>query len=102
MDVSRQVGVSPLEPLGVVLYGRAAYVRAHAHRFSFQTVGFFDGRSHVASPAHPSDSLRGVLFHEYTTTMEDRETGEVYLVFASRGKSVSESAQAVPPENGAD
>ena len=42
----------PLEPLGVVLYGRAAYVRAHAHRFSFQTVGFFDGRIHVVVACH--------------------------------------------------
>jgi len=62
-DVSRSIGVSPLEPLGVVLYGRAAYVRAHAHRFSFQTIGFFDGQIHVASPAHPTETLRGILFH---------------------------------------
>jgi hypothetical protein len=66
LEVSTSVGVQPLEPLGVVLYGRAAYVRAHAHRFSFQTIGFFDGRIHVASPAHPTETLRGILFHEYT------------------------------------
>ncbi len=65
-EVSSAIGVEPLEPLGVVLYGRAAYVRAHAHRFSFQTIGFFDGRIHVASPAHPTEALRGILFHEYT------------------------------------
>jgi hypothetical protein len=65
-EVSKAIGVAPLEPLGVVLYGRAAYVRAHAHRFSFQTIGFFDGRIHVASPAHPTVALRGILFHEYT------------------------------------
>jgi hypothetical protein len=65
-EVSKAIGVAPLEPLGVVLYGRAAYVKAHAHRFSFQTIGFFDGRIHVASPAHPTVALRGILFHEYT------------------------------------
>ncbi len=74
-EVSASIGVEPLEPLGVVLYGRAAYVREHAHRFSFQTVGFFDGRIHVASPAHPSDSLRGVLFHEYTHAVFRERTG---------------------------
>ena len=74
-EVSASIGVEPLEPLGVVLYGRAAYVREHAHRFSFQTVGFFDGRIHVASPAHPSDSLRGVLFHEYTHAVFREQTG---------------------------
>ncbi len=74
-EVSASIGVAPLEPLGVVLYGRAAYVREHAHRFTFQTVGFFDGRIHVASPAHPSDSLRGVLFHEYTHAVFREQTG---------------------------
>lgn len=75
IEVSQAIGVAPLEPLGVVLYGRAAYVRAHAHRFSFQTIGFFDGRIHVASPAHPSDALRGVLFHEYTHAVFREQTG---------------------------
>ena len=74
-DVSRELGVRPLEPLGVVLYGRAAYVRAHAHRFSFQTVGFFDGRIHVASPAHPTESLRGLLYHEYAHAVFREVTG---------------------------
>jgi hypothetical protein len=74
-DVSASIGVEPLEPLGVVLYGRAAYVRAHAHRFSFQTIGFFDGQIHVASPAHPSQSLRGILFHEYTHAVFREHTG---------------------------
>ncbi|MFK7898342.1 MAG: DUF4124 domain-containing protein [Myxococcota bacterium] len=74
-QVSLALGVAPLEPLGVVLYGRAAYVRAHAHRFSFQTIGFFDGQIHVASPAHPSESLRGVLFHEYTHAVFREQTG---------------------------
>jgi hypothetical protein len=74
-QVSAAIGVAPLEPLGVVLYGRAAYVRAHAHRFSFQTIGFFDGQIHVASPAHPSESLRGILFHEYTHAVFREQTG---------------------------
>ena len=74
-DVSESIGVEPLEPLGVVLYGRAAYVRAHAHRFSFQTIGFFDGRIHVASPAHPTETLRGILFHEYTHAVFREVTG---------------------------
>jgi len=74
-EVSSQIGVAPLEPLGVVFYGRAAYSKAHAHRFSFQTVGFFDGRIHVASPAHPSDELRSLLFHEYTHAVFREQTG---------------------------
>jgi hypothetical protein len=65
-DVSVELGVEPDEPLGVVFYGRARYDREHRHRFSFATVGFFDGRIHVASPAHPSGELRSLLFHEYT------------------------------------
>ena len=74
-QVSDSLGVAPLEPLGVVLYGRAAYVRAHAHRFSFQTIGFFDGQIHVASPAHPTETLRGILFHEYTHAVFREVTG---------------------------
>lgn len=74
-EVSSSIGVEPLEPLGVVLYGRAAYLRAHAHRFSFQTIGFFDGRIHVASPAHPTETLRGILFHEYMHAVFREVTG---------------------------
>jgi len=99
-DVSGAIGVEPLEPLGVVLYGRAAYVRAHAHRFSFQTIGFFDGRIHVASPAHPTESLRGVLFHEYTHAVFRDVTGgdrpywlnegfAEQIERASRGRAIS-------------
>ena len=73
--VSKEIGVEPLEPLGVVFYGRAAYSREHSHRFSFQTVGFFDGRIHVSSPAHPSGSLRSLLFHEYTHAVFRDQTG---------------------------
>ncbi len=74
-DVSTQVGVTPLEPLGVVLYGKAAYLQAHRHRFSFQTVGFFDGRIHVTSPAHPTAATRSLLFHEYTHAVFREQTG---------------------------
>jgi tetratricopeptide (TPR) repeat protein len=61
-----RLGVTPAEATGVVLYGRASYLRAYRHRFSFQTVGFFDGRIHVVSAAHPAGELRSLLFHEYT------------------------------------
>jgi hypothetical protein len=74
-EVSAQVGVTPLEPLGVVLYGKAAYLQAHRHRFSFQTVGFFDGRIHVTSPAHPSQAMRSLLYHEYTHAVFREQTG---------------------------
>jgi tetratricopeptide (TPR) repeat protein len=75
LEASRALGVLPLEPLGVVFYGKAAYLRAHRHRFSFQTVGFFDGRIHVSSPAHPSGQLRSLLFHEYTHAVFREQTG---------------------------
>ncbi len=74
-ELGARLGVVPSEPLGVVLYGKAAYVRAHRHRFSFQTVGFFDGRIHVVSQAHPSGELRGLLFHEYTHALFNERTG---------------------------
>jgi len=72
--LGRQLGVFPDEPTGVVLYGRAAYLRAHGHRFSFQTVGFFDGRIHVVSRAHPAGELRTLLFHEYTHALFREQT----------------------------
>lgn len=73
--VADQVGVVSSEPLGVVFYGKAAYLEAYRHRFSFQTVGFFDGRIHVTSPAHPSGGLRSLLFHEYTHALFREQTG---------------------------
>jgi hypothetical protein len=73
--LAARLGVEPSEPFGVVLYGRAAYRKAHGHRFSFQTVGFFDGRIHVASAAHPAGELRGLLFHEYTHALFRERTG---------------------------
>ena len=73
--VSEQLGVTPLEPLSVVLYGKAIYEREHRHRFSFETVGFFDGRIHVASPAHPAGELRSLLYHEYAHALFREQTG---------------------------
>ncbi|MCP3986629.1 MAG: hypothetical protein GY723_19775 [bacterium] len=73
--VGTRVGAYPAEPTGVVLYGKAAYVKAHAHRFSFQTVGFFDGRIHVVSKAHPAGELRTLLVHEYTHALFREQTG---------------------------
>jgi hypothetical protein len=73
--VGARLGAVPAEPMGVVLYGRAAYLRAHRHRFSFQTVGFYDGRIHVVSAAHPAEELRALLFHEYTHAVFREQTG---------------------------
>src|SRR5690606_23920533 len=74
-----RLGVAPAEPIGVVFYGKAAYLAAHRHRFSFPTVGFYDGRIHVASAAHPGGELRALLFHEY-----------VHAVFARSEEHTSE------------
>jgi len=70
-----RLGTQPDEPLGVVFYARAAYDRAHAERFSFRTVGFFDGRIHVVSAAHPGSELRALLFHEYVHAVFRERTG---------------------------
>ncbi len=74
-SVGEGLGATPAEPMGVMLYGKAAYLRAHRHRFSFQTVGFFDGRIHVVSAAHPAGELRALLFHEYTHAVFREQTG---------------------------
>lgn len=71
----RRLGVAPLEPTGVIFYGKAAYLAAHEHRFSFPTVGFYDGRIHVASAAHPAGELRALLFHEYVHAVFAERTG---------------------------
>jgi hypothetical protein len=73
--VGEKLGAVPAEPMGVVLYGRASYVKTHGHRFSFQTVGFFDGRIHVVSAAHPAGELRSLLVHEYTHALFRERTG---------------------------
>jgi hypothetical protein len=61
--------------MGVMFYGRASYQRTHRHRFSFQTVGFYDGRIHVVSAAHPAGELRALLFHEYVHAIFREHTG---------------------------
>ena len=73
--VGAKLGTWPAQPMGVVLYGRAAYLKTHGHRFSFQTVGFFDGRIHVVSAAHPAGELRSLLVHEYTHALFRERTG---------------------------
>jgi hypothetical protein len=73
--VSARLGAVPDEAMGVVFYGKAAYLEAHRHRFSFQTVGFFDGRIHVVSAAHPAGELRALLFHEYSHAVYREQTG---------------------------
>jgi hypothetical protein len=80
LEESRQhvgalLGIYPAEPTGVVLYSKAAYVQAHRQRFSFQTVGFYDGRIHVVSAAHPAGELRALLFHEYTHALFEERVG---------------------------
>jgi len=73
--VGERLGSVPAEPMGVVFYGKATYIEAHSHRFTFQTVGFFDGRIHVVSAGHPAGELRGLLFHEYTHAVYREKTG---------------------------
>jgi hypothetical protein len=70
-----RLGVVPQEPTGVVLYAKAAYLAAHRDRFSFPTVGFFDGRIHVVSAAHPAGELRALLFHEFSHALFREHTG---------------------------
>ena len=73
--VGEKLASVPAEPMGVVLYGRASYLKTHGHRFTFQTVGFFDGRIHVVSAAHPAGELRSLLVHEYTHALFREQTG---------------------------
>ena len=97
-EVAELIGVEPVEPLGVVFYGRAAYTKAHAHRFSFRTVGFFDGQIHVAAPAHPSQELRSLLFHEYTHALFREQTGgdRPYWLNEGLAEQVERRAQGGP------
>jgi len=73
--VGDRLGAVPAEAMGVVFYGKATYVEAHRHRFSFQTVGFFDGRIHVVSAGHPAGELRALLFHEYAHAVFREQAG---------------------------
>ncbi len=97
-QVSEKLGVQPQEPLGVVIYGRARYEEQHRHRFSFATVGFFDGRIHVASPAHPSEQLRSLLFHEYTHALFREQTGgdRPYWLNEGLAERIERSARNLP------
>jgi hypothetical protein len=74
-SVGGRLGVEAPGPTGVVLYTKAAYRSAHRQRFSFPTVGFFDGRIHVASSVHPEQELQRVLFHEYTHALFRESVG---------------------------
>lgn len=74
-SVAERLGSAPEESMGVVFYGRGSYDSAHRQRFSFRTVGFFDGRIHVVSAAHPAAELRALLFHEYVHAIFREQTG---------------------------
>jgi hypothetical protein len=73
--VGDRLGAVPQEAMGVVFYGKATYLETHRHRFSFQTVGFFDGQIHVVSAGHPAGELRALLFHEYAHAVFREQTG---------------------------
>ncbi len=83
--VGRRLGVWPQEPVSVLFYGKASYVRAWRHRFSFRTVGFFDGRIHVVSAAHPGGELRSLLHHEYTHALFREKTGSDRPLWLNEG-----------------
>ncbi len=103
-EVASFLGVTPQEATGVVLYSRAAYARANADRFSFRTVGFFDGQIHVASAAHPSQELRALLFHEYVHAVFYDATGGDRPFWLNEGlaelaaRTASGGAQRLPSE----
>jgi hypothetical protein len=86
--VGAALGAWPEQPLGVVLYGRASYARANAHRFSFQTVGFFDGRIHAVSAAYPGGELRGLLVHETTHALFKLQAGDDRPYWLNEGLAV--------------
>jgi hypothetical protein len=93
-----RLGLVPSEPTAVVLYGRAAYLRANGHRFSFQTVGFFDGRIHVASAAHPAGELRSLLYHEYVHALFREAAGGDRPFWLNEGLAelVERASKALP------
>jgi hypothetical protein len=103
-EVASFLGVTPKESTGVVLYSRAAYARANADRFSFRTVGFFDGQIHVASAAHPAQELRALLFHEYVHAVFYDATGGDRPFWLNEGlaelaaRTALGSARRVPSE----
>lgn len=97
--VGERLASVPAEPMGVVLYGRASYLKTHGHRFSFQTVGFFDGRIHVVSAAHPAGELRSLLVHEYTHALFREQTGgdRPYWLNEGLAEWIERASQARPP-----
>lgn len=97
--VGERLASVPAEPMGVVLYGRASYLKTHGHRFSFQTVGFFDGRIHVISAAHPAGELRSLLVHEYTHALFREQTGgdRPYWLNEGLAEWIERASQARPP-----
>jgi hypothetical protein len=96
--VGEKLASVPVEPMGVVLYGRASYLKTHGHRFSFQTVGFFDGRIHVVSAAHPAGELRSLLVHEYTHALFRERTGgdRPYWLNEGLAEWIERASQARP------
>ena len=96
--VGEKLASVPAEPMGVVLYGRASYLKTHGHRFTFQTVGFFDGRIHVVSAAHPAGELRSLLVHEYTHALFREQTGgdRPYWLNEGLAEWIERASQARP------
>jgi hypothetical protein len=96
--VGEKLASVPAEPMGVVLYGRASYLKTHGRRFSFQTVGFFDGRIHVVSAAHPAGELRSLLVHEYTHALFREQTGgdRPYWLNEGLAEWIERASQARP------
>jgi tetratricopeptide (TPR) repeat protein len=96
--VGARLGVYPQEPTRVFFYGKGAYRRAHAHRFSFRTVGFYDGRIHVASAGHPGGELRSLLHHEYTHALFREVVGSDRPMWLNEGLAeLSERASRGQP-----
>ncbi len=96
--VGVRLGVYPGEPTRVFFYGKGAYRRAHAHRFTFRTVGFYDGRIHVASAGHPGGELRSLLHHEYTHALFREVVGSDRPMWLNEGLAeLSERASRGQP-----
>lgn len=96
--VGARLGAAPAEPTPVLFYGRAAYLHAHSHRFSFRTTGFFDGRIHVVAAAHPGGELRSLLHHEYTHALFRERVGSDQPLWLNEGLAeLSERASRGQP-----
>jgi len=96
--VGARLGSAPSEPTPVLFYGKAAYLQAHGHRFSFRTTGFFDGRIHVVAAAHPGGELRSLLHHEYTHALFRERVGSDRPMWLNEGLAeLSERASRGQP-----